>query len=246
MTTDEAIERFLRAAPLGEATRRAYRGDVHEFRSWLRARDETLDDVDAKVLAEYTSLLGASRPGRVPRRLAPATIARKLAAVRSLLRFTLGPERVPDASLGPRRPRRLPDVPKQAEVEALLDTLEPTDPISLRNRALVELVYSAGLRSREAVDLDLADVDFDQELVHVHGKGGKERTSRSARRRRTGSAATCATPGPRSPAAPRTPSSSRCAAAASTRARCAGSSPTPTGSATRSPRTCSRAAPTCA
>ena len=128
------------------------------------------------MLAEYTSLLGASRPGRVPRRLAPATIARKLAAVRSLLRFTLGPERVPDASLGPRRPRRLPDVPKQAEVEALLDTLEPKDPLSLRNRALVELVYSAGLRSREAVDLDLADVDFDQELVHVHGKGGKERT----------------------------------------------------------------------
>ena len=175
MTTDEAIERFLRAAPLGEATRRAYRGDVHEFRSWLRARGETLDDVDAKVLAEYTSLLGASRPGRVPRRLAPATIARKLAAVRSLLRFTLGRERVPDASLGPRRPRRLPDVPKPAEVEALLDTLEPKDPLSLRNRALVELVYSAGLRSREAVDLDLADVDFDQELVHVHGKGGKER-----------------------------------------------------------------------
>ena len=45
----------------------------------------------------------------------------------------------------------------------------------MRNRALVELVYSAGLRSREAVDLDLADVDFDQELVHVRGKGGKER-----------------------------------------------------------------------
>jgi len=45
----------------------------------------------------------------------------------------------------------------------------------LRNRALIELVYSAGLRSQEAVDLDLADVDFEQELVHVRGKGGKER-----------------------------------------------------------------------
>jgi site-specific recombinase XerD len=45
----------------------------------------------------------------------------------------------------------------------------------LRNRAIGELVYSAGLRSREAVDLDLGDVDFEQELVHVHGKGGKER-----------------------------------------------------------------------
>jgi site-specific recombinase XerD len=175
-TVDAAVERFLRAAPLGEASRRAYRLDVEEFASWLRGRGQTVDDIDGRVLAEYTSLLGASRPGRTPRRLAPATIARKLAAVRSFLRFTLGAARVPDASLGPRRPRRLPDVPKQAEVEALLDALEPTDPISLRNRALVELVYSAGLRSREAVDLDLADADFDQELVHVHGKGGKERT----------------------------------------------------------------------
>jgi site-specific recombinase XerD len=49
------------------------------------------------------------------------------------------------------------------------------DPLALRNRALLELVYSAGLRSREAVDLDLGDVDFEQEAVHVHGKGGKER-----------------------------------------------------------------------
>jgi len=176
LTVDAAVERFLRAAPLGEASRRAYRVDVEEFASWLRRRGQKVEDVDARVLAEYTSLLGAPRPGRTPRRLAPATIARKLAAVRSFLRFTLGRARVPDASLGPRRPRRLPDVPKQAEVEALLDTLEPTDPLSLRNRALVELVYSAGLRSREAVDLDLADVDFDQELVHVHGKGGKDRT----------------------------------------------------------------------
>jgi integrase/recombinase XerC/integrase/recombinase XerD len=46
----------------------------------------------------------------------------------------------------------------------------------VRNRALVELVYSAGLRSREAVDLNLGDVEFEQELVHVRGKGGKERT----------------------------------------------------------------------
>jgi integrase/recombinase XerC len=175
-TMDAAVERFLRAAPLGEASRRAYRVDVEEFASWLRGRGETFVDVDGKVLAEYTALLGAPRPGRSPRRLAPATIARKLAAVRSFLRFTLGPGRVPDTPLGPRRPRRLPDVPKQDEIEALLDTLEPADPISVRNRALVELVYSAGLRSREAVDLDLGDVDFDQERVRVHGKGGKDRT----------------------------------------------------------------------
>jgi site-specific recombinase XerD len=70
----------------------------------------------------------------------------------------------------------LPDAPRPAEVERELDALEGEGPVALRNRALVELVYSAGLRSAEAIGLDLADVDFEQELVHVrHGKGGKER-----------------------------------------------------------------------
>ena len=57
----------------------------------------------------------------------------------------------------------------------MLDRHEGVDQLALRNRALLELVYSAGLRSREAVDLDLGDVDFEQESVHVRGKGNKER-----------------------------------------------------------------------
>jgi site-specific recombinase XerD len=78
--------------------------------------------------------------------------------------------------LAPRRARRIPDAPKQAEVDATLEALEGDGAIPLRNRALVELVYSAGLRSAEAVGLDLMDVDFEQELVHVrHGKGAKDR-----------------------------------------------------------------------
>jgi site-specific recombinase XerD len=60
-------------------------------------------------------------------------------------------------------------------VEAALDRLDGDGALALRNRALVELVYSAGLRSAEAVGLDLGDVDFEQEHVRVRGKGGKER-----------------------------------------------------------------------
>ena len=169
------IERFLRSPSLSEATQRAYRVDVEEFAAWLRARRTSLDAVDVRTLAAYTSELGAARPGRRPRRLAPATIGRKLAAVRAFLRFALGPSRVPDASFSPRRPRRLPDAPKPAEVDGVLEGLDGDGPLALRNRALVELVYSAGLRSAEAVGLDLADVDFEQELVRVRGKGDKER-----------------------------------------------------------------------
>jgi integrase/recombinase XerD len=169
--TRAAIERFLASPSLSDATRRAYRFDLDPFADWLEARSLDLGDVDTRVLADYTAELGRSRP----RKLAPATIARRLAAVRSLLRFALGRARVPDAVAGPRRPRRLPDAPKPDEVDALLEALDGEGPLALRNRALVELVYSAGLRSREAVDLDLRDVDFDQELLHIRGKGGKER-----------------------------------------------------------------------
>ena len=171
MESGRAIERFLASPGLGEATRRAYRTDVEEFGRWLERRSIPIRNVDVRVLTEYASELGRARP----RKLAPATIARKLAAVKSFLRFTLGPGRVAEASLAPRRPRRLPDTPKPAEVEAALEALDGEGPLALRNRALVELVYSAGLRSAEAVGLDLADVDFDREQLHVRGKGGKER-----------------------------------------------------------------------
>ena len=157
--------------------RRTVPTDVGEFCAWLEERGTSLDAVDVRVLADYVSWLGGARVCRTGgRKLAPATISRKLAAVRAFLRHALGPERVPDARLGPRRPRRLPDAPAPDEIERMLEALEGDGPVALRNRALVELVYSAGLRSAEAVGLDLGDVDFEQELVHVRrGKGGKER-----------------------------------------------------------------------
>ena len=171
MNTAAAIDRFLASPSLSDTTRKAYAVDVREFGDWLAKRRIRLDDVDVRVLSDYTAELGRARP----RKLAPTTIGRKLAAVRSFLRFTLGPARVPETSFAPRRPRRLPDAPPQREVESALDALNGSDPLSIRNRALVELVYSAGLRSHEAVGLDLGDVDFEQEHVRVRGKGGKER-----------------------------------------------------------------------
>ncbi|HET8893074.1 MAG TPA: tyrosine-type recombinase/integrase [Gaiellaceae bacterium] len=176
MDSHAAAARFLDSPALAEGTRRAYRVDVEEFCRWLDKNGTDLDEVDVRVLVEYVGMLGAARPGRKPSKLAPATIARKLAAVRAFLRHSLGPSRVPDARLAPRRGRRLPQAPRQQDLERELTALEGEGPLPLRNRALVELVYSAGLRSAEAIGLDLGDVDFEQELVHVRrGKGGKER-----------------------------------------------------------------------
>ncbi len=170
-----AIERFLDSPRFSEATRRSYRRDLEEFSDWLRSKRVALDGVNARVLASYAADLGRHRRGRRPGKLAPRTLARKLAAVRSFLKATLGPARVPELALPARRGRRLPNAPCAREVDQLLSTLGGDGPLALRNRALFELVYSAGLRSFEAVSLRLSDVDFDRETVHVTAKGSKER-----------------------------------------------------------------------
>ena len=165
------IGRFLEHGGLSPATRRAYGSDLRAFARWLDARGVTLDRVDARVLSDYVGELGRGRS-----RLSASSISRRLAAIRSCLRYTFGRSAVPEAALAPRRPRRLPDAPKAADVEELIELVEGDSPLALRNRSLLELLYSGGLRSAEAVGLDLGDVDFDREAIHVRGKGGKERS----------------------------------------------------------------------
>jgi site-specific recombinase XerD len=171
MRLHPAVERFLASSGVSESTRRAYAADLRDFAGWYGNGE--LEQVDVRVLSDYAADLGRARPGG---KLSPATISRRLSAVRSLLRFSLGPGAVPDVPLAPRRGRRLPDAPKLDEVESILRGFEGPDALALRNRALLELVYSAGLRSSEAAGLDLGDVDFEQEHVHVrNGKGAKDR-----------------------------------------------------------------------
>jgi site-specific recombinase XerD len=165
-----AIERFLDSPGLSQSTRRAYASDLGDFAAWLERDGRALEDVDVAALAAYTAELGRGRRG-----LAPATVARRLAAVWSFMRFTLGAGRVPEIAVPPRRRRRLPDAPKLDEVETIVDAAGGEGPLAIRNTAILELTYSCGLRSAEVVGLRLADVDFEQEAVHVLGKGGKER-----------------------------------------------------------------------
>jgi site-specific recombinase XerD len=165
-----AISRFLESPGLSESTRRAYASDLADFGGWLTRSGRALEDVDVAALASYTAELGRGRRG-----LAPTTIARRLAATRSFIRFTLGAAHVPEIAMPPRRRRRLPDAPKLGDVEMILSSVAGDDPLALRNTAILELTYSCGLRSAEVVGLGLGDVDFDQESVRVLGKGGKER-----------------------------------------------------------------------
>ncbi len=77
----------------------------------------------------------------------------------------------------PRAPKRLPQYLTVAEVEALLAAPDVSTPLGLRDRAIIEVLYAAGLRVSELVDLDVADVDLIQGQVRVRGKGGKERVA---------------------------------------------------------------------
>ena len=111
--------------------------------------------------------------------LAASTLARRTAAARSFYRHQqlLGArEDNPAAALDlPRRTRKLPRTLSPGEAERLIDAADGTRPRNLRDKALVELLYGAGLRVSEAVGLDRTGVDLDARLVRTVGKGGKER-----------------------------------------------------------------------
>ena len=111
--------------------------------------------------------------------LAPTTIARRIAAARSFFRHQLllgAREDNPAAELElPRRTRKLPRTLSPAEAERLVEAASATTPRSLRDRALVELLYGAGLRVSEAVSLERAAIDLENRLVRCTGKGGKDR-----------------------------------------------------------------------
>lgn len=116
----------------------------------------------------------------VARDASSSTLARHIAAIRTLYRWMLREKLVAVSIAEGLRPpkvgRRLPRHLSIAEAARLTDDAEPTGPLPLRDRALVEVLYGAGIRASEAAALDRDDIDRDQGLVHVrHGKGDKER-----------------------------------------------------------------------
>ena len=168
---DPEVEGFLAllAAQRSPRTVDAYRRDLAALGAWLSRSPATATTED---LERYLAELRAD--GR-----SPSTIARRLAAVRSLFRhLVLLGAREDNPATGielPRRTRRLPRTLSPAEAERLLESAAGTDPRSLRDRALAELLYGAGLRVSEAVGLERGSVDLDGRFVRCTGKGGKER-----------------------------------------------------------------------
>jgi integrase/recombinase XerD len=170
-TPDPELEAFLAlsAARLAPRTVEAYRRDLAKLTEWLGRPTSTVTTEELeRWIAE---LRGAG--------LSPATIARRVASTRSYLRHlvlvgSLTVNAAAELDL-PRRIRRLPRTLSPGEAERLIDAASGTSPRALRDSALVELLYGAGLRVSEAVSLDRAGVDLEERLVRTVGKGGKER-----------------------------------------------------------------------
>ncbi len=175
MNWDEALtayDRDLGARSIAERSRRAYGFDLGQFAEWGTAAGLDPGAVRHRDVRRYGAGLSAADA-------APATVARKLAAIRGLYDFLVRTERVGQnpANLvpSPKREQKLPRVLSVDQVRALLERIPTGTPLELRDRAMLELAYSCGLRCEEIVNLDLGAVDFEDERVRVLGKGGRER-----------------------------------------------------------------------
>ncbi len=151
----------------------AYERDVVQFfRFAARAGVTEPSAVEPLLLRRFLALLRT-------RGLAPSSMARKGAALRACFKYLARRGLVaanPAADLGtPRGPRRLPVVLKQGQVEELLARPEPVDPVGLRDRAILELLYATGVRVGELCGLRLDDLDLGGDVVRVLGKGAKQR-----------------------------------------------------------------------
>src|SRR5688500_7071713 len=161
---------------LSRNTLEAYRTDLLQFGRWLDEHHLRADTVTGAQVAEFVADL-ATGNGRPP--ASPATVHRKTACLRSFYRH-LRREGVRDSDptatiSSPRRGRKLPRVLSRDEVNKLLGAPRGTEPSSLRDRALLELMYACGLRASEAIGLELADIDMEEHVLRARGKGSKER-----------------------------------------------------------------------
>jgi len=168
---DPEVEGFLALLATSRAPKTvdAYRRDLSALSAWS---NKPVGRISTEELEQYLAELRAAG-------LAPATIARRIAAIRSFFRHQalLGARTDnPAAELDlPRRNRTLPRTLSPAEAERLVEAANGTTPRALRDRALVELLYGAGLRVSELVGLQKSSVDLDARLVRCVGKGSKER-----------------------------------------------------------------------
>ena len=175
MSADGPVAEFLRHLAVerqGSAhTLDAYRRDLDALQAWAGRQGQDLLALDAHALRAFVA--AEHRRG-----LSPKSLQRRLSACRSLYRWLLRQGRIAaspaEGVRAPKAPRKLPQVLDVDEAVQLVEVATDV-PLGRRDRALLELFYSSGLRLSEACALRWRDLDFEQGLVSVLGKGNKQR-----------------------------------------------------------------------
>jgi len=169
----QAYLRFLQAERnLSPYTLRNYESDLRSFFRYAQDAGREICDVDRYLLRGYLA-------GLREKKISPGSIVRKVSSIRSFYRFLVRQgyiEHDPLAGVhSPKKGRRLPGVLSPRQVLAILGAVEGDSPKALRDRAILELLYAAGVRLSELVALDTSDIDIGEQEVRVVGKGNKER-----------------------------------------------------------------------
>lgn len=157
---------------LSNNTLASYRRDLTQFAIWLRPNAVRLL---ACTKADIQAYLG----WRVKERLRPSSTSRMLSCLRGLYRYLLREGEIEEDPVlliqSPKKGRSLPKTLTEADVEALLEAPELNDPVQFRDRAMLEVLYATGLRVSELVALKVHEMNLNQGVIRVMGKGGKER-----------------------------------------------------------------------
>lgn len=156
-----------------EKTREAYEEDLTNFERFLTESGEDdllkINHLDVRV---YLSYLTDERYSR-------NSISRKIASLRSFYQYLLKEEVIKENPFSyvhlKKKNLKLPRFFYENEMQALFDSVKGEKPLDLRNQALLEVLYGSGIRLSECSNLKLAEIDFDSEVMLIHGKGNKER-----------------------------------------------------------------------
>lgn len=150
----------------------SYKNDLEDFKEYLDLINKTPENTDKKDAFNYLIFLSKKK-------LKPSSLRRKISAIRSFYKFLIKEELIekdPTVDLTfPKNERRLPQVLTIEEIEKLINVIDNKTVKGKRDKAIIELLYSSGLRVSEIINLKINDLDFENNYLKCFGKGSKER-----------------------------------------------------------------------
>ena len=169
---DAFIDNIWIEKGLSKNTLESYRSDLEQFSNWLKTKDLSFSKTAKKDILSYLSFLFKSGLGS-------KTVARKLSSLKSFFRYLVFKSIIQiDPSNDIETPKLLKSIPKsisEKEIEKLLDAPDEKTDIGLRDKTMIETLYSCGLRISELTNLELLNLNLRQGVIRVIGKGQKER-----------------------------------------------------------------------